>query len=126
MGRNWRDGRPLFGKTKTWRGLFAAIIVTMLIAPWLGLPVLIGGLFGFWVMIGDLFGSFIKRRRGLAESSRARILDTIPESLLPALMMHKFLELGPAEVASVVVSFFLLEISLSPVLYRLGIRKQPY
>ncbi|MCI0666566.1 MAG: CDP-archaeol synthase [Methylococcaceae bacterium] len=126
MGRTWKDGRALFGKSKTWRGLVAAVTATMLAAPFLGLSFCTGGLFGWWVMAGDLSGSFMKRRRGLVESSRARLLDIIPESLLPGLVMHRQLGLGPIELACVVGLFFLLEVFLSPILYRWGIRKRPY
>lgn len=126
LNQTWKDGRGLFGRHKTWRGLFAAIAATMLAAPLLGLSFSTGGLFGWWVMAGDLSGSFMKRRRGLAEGSRARILDIIPESLLPGVLMHRQLGLGLLELAAVVSLFFLMEVVLSPVLYRWGIRQKPY
>jgi CDP-diglyceride synthetase len=126
LGRTWKDGRPVFGKAKTWRGLVAAILTTALIAPVLGLSSWAGGLFGSWAMAGDLCASFIKRRRGLVESSRSRMLDIIPESLLPGIMMHRQIGLGPLELVSMVGVFFLLAVLVSPILYRLRIRKRPY
>jgi CDP-archaeol synthase len=126
LGLTCPDGRTLFGRTKTWRGLIASIITTMVAASLFGLSPITGGLFGFWVMTGDLFGSFIKRRLGLIESSRARMLDIIPESLLPGLMMHRQLGLGLVELIFVVGVFFLLEVLISPILFRLGIRNRPY
>ncbi|WP_156302672.1 CDP-archaeol synthase, partial [Methylogaea oryzae] len=79
-----------------------------------------------WSMAGDLFSSFLKRRRGLPASSRATGLDQIPEALLPALALTPWLPLGITETLAVLTVFFAAEILLSPLLYRLGIRRRPY
>ena len=84
-GRLYRDGKPLFGKNKTYRGFIVAciggIIVAiiqwklLLIFPWLRrihvvnikeeyVP-LFGFLAGFGAMTGDLIKSFFKRRAGV-------------------------------------------------------------
>ncbi len=120
------DGHRLFGNTKTWRGLCSAVFFSTLAAILSGLEPLTGALFGALAMAGDLLASFIKRRMGRAESSRARGLDTVPESLLPILLLKEPLELGLIDIVLVVVIFFLIEELVSPVLYRLHIRKRPY
>jgi len=74
----------------------------------------------------DLLASFIKRRLGNVESSRARGLDTVPESLLPLLLLKDSLALNFIEIILVVGLFFLCEEFVSPVLYKLHIRNQPY
>lgn len=120
------DGHRLFGNTKTWRGLCSAVFFTTLAAILSGLEPLTGMLFGTLAMTGDLLASFIKRRLGRAESSRARGLDTVPESLLPILVLKEPLALSLIDIMLVVVLFFLIEELISPVLYRLHIRKRPY
>lgn len=125
-GLKLRDGRRLFGDTKTWRGLCSAIFFTVLAAILSGIDLLTGVLFGLLVMSGDLLASFIKRRMGYVESSHARGLDTVPESLLPALLLKDSLMLSPIDITSIVVIFFLIEELISPLLYRLHIRKRPY
>lgn len=125
-GLKLRDGRRLFGNTKTWRGLCAAIFFTTLAAMLSGIYPLIGTLFGALAMAGDLLASFFKRRMGCAESSRARGLDTVPESLLPVLLLKQPLALSLIDIILVVTLFFLIEELISPVLYRLHIRKRPY
>ncbi len=106
------DGYRLFGNSKTWRGLFSALVFCAAAAILLGLQPVTGILFGALTMIGDLLTSFIKRRLGNVESSRAIALDTVLESL--------------TDVALIAVLFFLCEEFVSPVLYRLNIRNQPY
>ena len=125
-GRRWRDGRPLLGPSKTWRGIAAALLLGALGAPLLGIAVDWGLLIGAASMAGDLLSSFIKRRLGYAASSMALGLDQIPEALLPTLLAAGELRLGAGEVALVVVLFFFMELALSQLLYKMGIRKQPY
>jgi CDP-2,3-bis-(O-geranylgeranyl)-sn-glycerol synthase len=72
------DGRPLFGPSKTQRGIAASLIATTLSAPALGLAWTTGLLAGVAAMAGDLGSSFIKRRMGLPSSGRALILDQVP------------------------------------------------
>ena len=136
LGRRWTwpvdngltlsDSHRLFGNTKTWYGLYSAVFFSTLAAVLSGLEPLTGAIFGTLSMAGDLLASFIKRRMGRAESSRARGLDTVPESLLPILLLKEPLKLGLIDIVLVVVIFFLIEELVSPVLYRLHIRKRPY
>jgi CDP-2,3-bis-(O-geranylgeranyl)-sn-glycerol synthase len=121
-----RDGSFLFGYTKTWRGLVSAVAGSMIAAPLLGLSVFTGALFGLLVIIGDLISSFIKRRLGLLESTPIRSLDVLPEVLLPLLVLQADFRLNWLDIIVVIVLFFLVEVFLSPVLFRLHIRNRPY
>ena len=123
---NFYDKRALFGYSKTWRGLFAAVFMTSILAPLFGMTIQNGALFGILVMSGDLIASFTKRRLGYVESSRCRIIDVIPESLLPILIMQGQLGLTMLDGMISIALFFILEVVLSPLLYRLHIRKRPY
>jgi CDP-diglyceride synthetase len=125
-GINLADGYRLFGNSKTWRGLFSAIFLTTAVAILFGIQPLTGVLFGILTMLGDLLTSFIKRRRGNVDSSRARGLDAIPESLLPLGLLKDSLALNFVEIILIVILFFLIEEFVSPVLYKLKIRNQPY
>ncbi|MGM0772442.1 CDP-archaeol synthase [Marinobacter sp.] len=125
-GRQWRDGRPVLGKSKTWRGVVSGVLACGLFSLITGQGFLFGLLFGLLGLVGDMVSSFIKRRAGLASSARAIGLDQIPEALLPMVMAWYWLELSWFVVAGVVVLFTVSNILLSPVLYRLGIRHQPH
>jgi hypothetical protein len=120
------DGYRLFGNSKTWRGLSSAILITPAVAILYGLEPLTGAMFGALAITGDVLASFIKRRQGNVESSRSRGLDTVPESLLPVLLLKDSLALNLIDIALIVGIFFLCEEFVSPVLYRLHIRDQPY
>lgn len=120
------DGYPLFGNSKTWRGLFSAVLFATIVAILFGMRPITGVFFGVLTIAGDLLASFIKRRLGSVESSRARGLDTVPESLVPLVVLKDSLALNLIEITLLVGLFFLIEELLSPLLYRLHIRDQPY
>lgn len=125
-GAQFFDGRPLFGPSKTIRGLVFAVAATSLVAPLLGLTVGAGFLIGAGAMAGDLMSSFTKRRLAFKPSSRATGLDQIPESLIPVLLCWSEFSLTAADVAAVVGLFFVGEIALSRLLFRMQIRDRPY
>ena len=120
------DGRPLLGPTKSWRGVVAAFLATSLCALLLGFSGWLGVQFALLAMVGDVLGSFIKRRLSIAPQGRASGLDQIPEALLPLWLLHDALSLGLAQILLLVAIFMLLEMALSPLLYRLHIRLRPY
>jgi CDP-archaeol synthase len=125
-GLSFTDERPLFGPSKTIRGVVLALLVTAVAAPLLGLDPLIGLAVAASAMAGDLLSSFVKRRLGLASSSRATGLDQIPESLFPLLACSAWLPLGAADIAAGVAIFLAGEILLSRLLFHLKVRDRPY
>jgi len=126
MGRTWRDKRPLFGHAKTLRGVIFGSLCPYIFAPLLGVRWTIGLAAGLAAMAGDLLSSFVKRRLGLAASSRATGLDQIPESLLPAIACASSLQLSCLDIIATTAIFFVGEIVLSKILYRLHIRARPF
>ena len=126
FGIAFPDGRPIFGPSKTIRGLAVAVLSTSMFAPLLGLPWSTGLAIGTAAMLGDLASSFTKRRMGLASSSMAPGLDQVPESLLPAILGMSVLGLSLADVGLVVLIFFAGEVVFSRLFYWLRIRDQPY
>jgi len=77
-------------------------------------------------MSGDLLSSFVKRRMKLPASSRAIGLDQVPECLFPLLACRRALSLTISDTAVVVVTFFVGEILISRILYKLRLRDRPY
>lgn len=125
-GITFVDGRPLFGASKTLRGILLSTIVTGTGAVLLGLGFALGALLGGVAMAGDLFSSFIKRRLGLRPSSQATGLDQIPESLFPLLACGDALSLSLFDIVATVAIFFIGEILLSRLLYGWRLRDRPY
>lgn len=91
-GKKLGDGRPLFGKSKTWLGLAAGISAGTLSGV-LEAHLLAGTEFAFYPqaweyaasgfllsvgsMLGDLAGSFVKRRMGFPEGTSSFVLDQL-------------------------------------------------
>jgi CDP-diglyceride synthetase len=126
LNKTFIDGKPLFGRSKTYRGLLISVMVTAACAPLLGLGFKIGLLAGTTAMAGDLCSSFVKRRLGLPPSSRATGLDQIPESLIPLLACRQALSLSALDILTACAMFFVGELLLSRFLFRLRVRDRPY
>ena len=120
------DRQPLFGSSKTIRGVLVGLLAATLAAPVLQLSWSIGFTVGAVAMAGDLLSSFSKRRLRLPAGSRATSLDQIPESLLPALACRHVLALTTPDILTIVGLFFLGEILLSLLFYKLHLRERPY
>jgi len=123
---NFIDGKPLFGKSKTIRGIVLAILLTAVAAIFLRLGWKTGVVVGSMAMVGDLFSSFVKRRLNLPPSSRATFLDQVPESLFPLLACGNSLSLSILDIGICVAIFFVGEVFGSRLLYKAHIRDRPY
>ncbi len=126
FGQKLPDKNQLFGSSKTWRGILASLLATT-VAAWLsGHPPETGTLIAFYAMSGDLFASFIKRRLSMKPGSMAPLLDQVPESLLPAYLLKDAFNLDGSVITVLILIFIIIELILSHILYKYGIRKQPY
>jgi CDP-2,3-bis-(O-geranylgeranyl)-sn-glycerol synthase len=120
------DGRPLFGPSKTIRGILVSVLITTASAPLIGLDLTIGAIVAGAAMAGDLFSSFVKRRLNSPPSSQALGLDQVPESLFPMLACRDALSLTIADIALGVGIFFIGALILSRFLFRAHLRDEPY
>jgi CDP-diglyceride synthetase len=120
------DGRPIFGPTKTIRGIVVSLFATAICATVMGLGWHVGVLIATFAMAGDLFSSFVKRRLDFASSSMAIGLDHIPESLFPLLASRLLLPLSILEVVVGATIFVVGATILSPVLFKLNLRDEPH
>ncbi len=120
------DGRPLFGKSKTIRGIVAALVLSAIVGPIVALDWTTGLLVGVTAMVGDLFSSFVKRRLNLPPSSKATGLDQLPESLIPLLACRQLVDLSAADIVVIAAVFFVGEIAFARLFYALKLREKPY
>lgn len=119
-GRVFFDGRPLFGTTKTVRGVLASVIFTAIVALLMGLPLLTGAVVAVFAMLGDLLSSFLKRRLGIPSGSMAPGLDQVPESLLPLLAVRSQFDLDWEQIVMLVAAFTVIDMVLTRLLPRDG------
>ena len=120
------DGQPIFGPSKTIRGIVASVLATSLGATLMGLGWQVGALIATFAMAGDLFSSFVKRRLHLASSTMAIGLDHVPESLFPLLASRLLLPVSIVEIVAGVTIFVVVALIISPLLFKLNIRDEPY
>ena len=120
------DGRPLFGPSKTIRGIVLSLLATPLAASAMGLQWELGALVAALAIVGDLFSSFVKRRMGLPPSSMALGLDQIPESLFPLVASRLLLPVTLLDILAGVMIFLVGELILSRILFHLNLRDRPY
>jgi CDP-diglyceride synthetase len=120
------DGHPLLGRSKTWRGVAASVLLTLGVAVLMGVQWQAGALVAACAMVGDCTSSFIKRRLGLEASSMAFGLDQVPESLLPAVAGIIYLPFSTLDIIAIVLAFIVGELALSRILFAIGLRDRPY
>ena len=125
-GALFLDGQPVFGPSKTTRGILVSVLATSVCAALIGLGWEIGALIATFAMTGDLFSSFLKRRLHLASSSMAIGLDHIPESLFPLVASQLLLPLSILDIVAGTTIFVVGALILSPLLFRLNVRDEPH
>jgi CDP-2,3-bis-(O-geranylgeranyl)-sn-glycerol synthase len=126
FGLRFFDGRPVFGPSKTIRGIFFSIVASAAAAPFLGVPWSVGALGGVAAMVGDVLSSFVKRRLNLPSQSMAIGLDQVPEAILPLIACREALGLNALDIAAGTALFCIGELLLSRALYAMNIRERPY
>lgn len=125
-GLRLRDRQPLFGNSKTIRGIVSSVLATSAAGAILGLGWGAGAAFAAAAMAGDLTSSFLKRRLGFKVHAQVFGLDQIPEALFPLLVLKSRLDLNLVDVAAIVAVFLLYELLFSRLLYRLHLRPRPF
>jgi CDP-2,3-bis-(O-geranylgeranyl)-sn-glycerol synthase len=84
FGKNFRDGKRIFGNNKTFRGFFFGWAVGFGVGLAEGLvfgfdkfPVLFSLLIPFGALLGDLFAAFLKRRLDIAPGGMLPVVDQL-------------------------------------------------
>jgi CDP-2,3-bis-(O-geranylgeranyl)-sn-glycerol synthase len=109
-GRLWRDGRPILGPGKTWRGLFVGVFFGTLIGIGQGFFIevndpskaIIRSFFiSFGSLLGDSMGSFIKRRAGLKRGQSFMFMDQLGFLIVGTILVVLFFPLTLENVSFV-------------------------
>jgi CDP-2,3-bis-(O-geranylgeranyl)-sn-glycerol synthase len=82
FGRNFFDGKPIFGKNKTFKGFFSGLVVGTAVgilenAFFPEYSIFFGLLLSLGALLGDLAGAFTKRRLGLAPGDMLPVIDQV-------------------------------------------------
>lgn len=126
FGIELSDNNRLLGSSKTWRGIFAALLATTIAALLLGYSAKTGFSIAVYAALGDLLSSFIKRRLEMASSSKAPLLDQIPESLFPAMMLMQTFNLEMSSIILLVFFFTIIDMVVTHFLYYWKVYKKSF
>ncbi len=81
FGKNFPDGKRVFGTNKTFRGFFFGLAIGAAVGVMdcivFGFPWLFAVLTPLGALLGDLFGAFLKRRLSIAPGGLLPIVDQI-------------------------------------------------
>jgi len=124
-GKLWMDGRPLFGKHKTFRGIAAGIIGGILVFPLLGETLWVAACVALLAMTGDLVSSFIKRRVALQSGAEVAVLDQIFEALFPLLFLNRHMVLDLRQNILIILLFIITAYWSSRLWLHLTVRPLP-
>jgi CDP-2,3-bis-(O-geranylgeranyl)-sn-glycerol synthase len=132
FGRNFVDGKPIFGSHKTFRGFFSGLIVGTFVglveSTVFGYPVYFGMILSLGALFGDLAGAFLKRRLGLAPGDLLAVVDQVDFAVgavlfsLPFLWQILSLEL----VVTVLIITPPVHLLTNYVAYKLGLKSDPW
>jgi len=143
-GRKFQ-GKPLFGKGKTWEGLILGVIIAILVAafqmfmfpflPWGLSPVpldivpmspFLGFVIGLGAMVGDLGGSFVKRRLGIPRGKPAPLLDQLDFIIGMFVFLAFAITVKWEWVVILLVLTPVIHLVANGIAYLLRIKKVPY
>jgi CDP-2,3-bis-(O-geranylgeranyl)-sn-glycerol synthase len=81
LGKKFFDGKPIFGKNKTFRGFFFGLAIGVTVglveSILFGYPLLFSVFSPLGALMGDLAGAFLKRRLGIAPGGLLPIIDQV-------------------------------------------------
>ncbi|MGQ9565527.1 MAG: CDP-2,3-bis-(O-geranylgeranyl)-sn-glycerol synthase [Candidatus Bathyarchaeales archaeon] len=129
-GRLFRDGKPIFGAHKTWRGFVSGLVVGTLVGFGLSLLVEYNVLLGFAIslgaLLGDLVEAFFKRRFGFAPGASFPVADQL-DFVVGALVFSLFVS-PPTLLVALIVLVITPPIHLLTNLlaYVVGVKKEPW
>jgi CDP-2,3-bis-(O-geranylgeranyl)-sn-glycerol synthase len=81
FGKDFFDGKRVFGDNKTFRGFFFGLTIGVLVGLMeivaFHFPILFAFLVPFGALLGDLAGAFLKRRMGIAPGGLLPVVDQV-------------------------------------------------
>jgi len=132
FGRKFIDGKPVFGKNKTFRGFFFGLAIGLIVgyaeALLFGYPLFLGLLTSLGALFGDLIGAFMKRRLGLAPGDILPVVDQVDfivGAVLVSLPVYGYMLYWELVLAVLIITppIHLLTNFFA---YRLGLKKNPW
>jgi len=132
FGKKFLDGKPIFGKNKTFRGFFSGLAVGTAVgfveSVFFDYPLAFGLLLSLGALFGDLTAAFAKRRLGLSPGDLLPVVDQVNFVIgailfsLPICLHTLSWEL----LAAVLIVTPPLHLLTNFVAYKLGLKSNPW
>lgn len=126
------DGRPIFGRNKTFRGFFSGLAlgtgVGLAESAAFGYPVLFGLMLSLGALLGDLAGAFAKRRLNIPPGGLLPVIDQV-DFIVGAIVFSLPLTLKVFSWELAVASLILtppIHLLTNFVAYKLGLKSNPW
>lgn len=132
FGRKFVDGKPIFGKNKTFRGFFVGLFigtsVGLLESAIFNYSIFFGLLLSLGALFGDLAGAFVKRRLGISPGNLLPIVDQV--DFVAGALVFSLLLSSPALSWGLALTILLItppiHLVTNFVAYRLGLKRNPW
>lgn len=133
FGKNFVDGKPLFGPHKTFRGFFSGLLIGTLIGivqsnlPIFQPPhVLFGFVLSLGALTGDLIHSFVKRRLNIPPGASLPVADQT-DFVVGALLFSLFVSPPSLLIALIILVVTPpLHLLTNFIAYHLKVKKEPF
>ncbi len=126
-GKNFIDGRPIFGAHKTVRGLVAGILAGSLVGLGESLAdprlAIAGFAISLGAVLGDLLGAFVKRRLDMTPGRLFPVVDQLDFVLGALVLSYYLLPMSWLSVVIVVLVTPPIHLGTNLGAYLLGIKK---
>jgi len=135
FGKNFFDGRPIFGKNKTFRGFFSGLAVGTTVGfvesaffDYSVNPIAFGLLLSLGALFGDLTGAFVKRRLGLSPGDLLPVVDQV-DFIIGAILFSLPIclqTLSCGLIITVLIVTLPLHLLTNFAAYKLGLKGNPW
>lgn len=130
FGKNFFDGKPVFGKNKTFRGFFIGLAVGVMVGlaecAVFDYPFLFSVLSPLGALCGDLAGAFLKRRLGIAPGDLLLVVDQVDFVVGAILFSLPFAIVSWELAVAVMVITPPIHLLTNFVAYKLKMKKNPW
>jgi len=131
FGKKFFDGKPVFGRNKTFRGFFAGFAVGLFVGlvetcmfGWF--PIQFSLLSPLGALIGDLAGAFAKRRLSIPPGGLLPVVDQVDFVLGALLFVFPFVAVSWQLALTVLLITPPVHLLTNFVAYKLGLKRSPW
>jgi CDP-2,3-bis-(O-geranylgeranyl)-sn-glycerol synthase len=130
FGKNFFDGKPIFGRNKTFQGFFCGLIIGTIVglaeSMFFGYSIFFGLTLSMGALLGDLAGAFLKRRLRLAPGDLLPIIDQVDFIIGAILFSFFIMTLSWELIVVVLIVTPPLHLLTNFVAYKLGLKTNPW